>query len=638
MMFRHAKWIWLQKKAENDEYAEFVDAFEYHSGKVVLKISADSNYACYVNGELAACGQYGDFPHYKIHDEIDVTSYCKQGRNCLAIIVWYYGIDTSITYYPGEAALIYQLENENQILCYSSQNTRSRMSRTYQNHVGKSITTQLGLTFCYDSAQEDGWMTEFHPGFQESRLVEQTIETKLRPCRVPVLSEKVSSYLVEEGKDYMLFDMQKEVVGLLCLKLWSKTRQKITICYAEHLTDGRVKNIIDDRDFSVTYIASEGDNVYMNPFRRLGCRYLEVRFSDAIRVEYMTLAPRIYHSEKKPAPKLAGKRKKLYDLSVNTLELCRNEHYEDCPWREQGLYGLDSRNQMLFGYYVFEGYEYARANLVLIANDNREDGLLTMTAPSVFHLCIPSFSLHFIIAVAEYIEHSKDTSIAGEVLPKIKTITERFLAMMEDGLVVSVPKEGYWHFYEWVSGLDGTVQNGQSSTNGNKYDLILNCLFSMALDKYIYIAKEGAMILSDEIQNLRNQVNTAINRTFYDDKKGLYFNGDNARDGFSELGNALAILCGAAGNKAHDICQKLVNDDEMASATPSMLGFKYDALIHCDKEKYRDYILVDIDSKFDKMLNSGTTTLWETFDLTFGDAESLCHGWSAIAAYYFQIL
>ena len=68
-----ANWIWCNDAPEKDEYGEFVDSFTYESGKVVLQISADSNYAAYINGRLAAWGQYADYPYDKIYDEVDVT-------------------------------------------------------------------------------------------------------------------------------------------------------------------------------------------------------------------------------------------------------------------------------------------------------------------------------------------------------------------------------------------------------------------------------------------------------------------------------------------------------------------------------------------------------------------------------------
>ena len=75
---KNAQWIWCNNNPKQDEYGEFADNFSYESGKVILQISADSNYAAYINGKLAAWGQYADFPYDKVYDEIDITEFsCK---------------------------------------------------------------------------------------------------------------------------------------------------------------------------------------------------------------------------------------------------------------------------------------------------------------------------------------------------------------------------------------------------------------------------------------------------------------------------------------------------------------------------------------------------------------------------------
>ena len=94
----NATWIWSNRNPKEDEYGEFVDQFIYDSGNVVLQISADSNYATYINGQLAAWGQYADFPYDKVYDEVDVTAFCQKGDNRIAIIVWYYGLSSIFTY------------------------------------------------------------------------------------------------------------------------------------------------------------------------------------------------------------------------------------------------------------------------------------------------------------------------------------------------------------------------------------------------------------------------------------------------------------------------------------------------------------------------------------------------------------
>lgn len=135
MEWKNANWIWCGDAPQADEYAEFVDEFTYSGGRVMLKISADSQYAAYLNGALAAFGQYADFPYDKIFDCVDVTQFCKAGKNRLAVVVWYTGIGTTSTYYPGNAALAYELSADGEVLSESGASTLARLSPAYFQHV-----------------------------------------------------------------------------------------------------------------------------------------------------------------------------------------------------------------------------------------------------------------------------------------------------------------------------------------------------------------------------------------------------------------------------------------------------------------------------------------------------------------------
>ena len=157
--FKDALWIWCNADPKEDEYGEFIDTFDRQSGKTVLRISADSNYAAYINGSPVAFGQYADYPYDKIYDEIDITAACRDGENRLAVIVWYYGTDTTQVYYPGNAGLIYEVCSGDRVLCKSGRNSLSRLSRAYKSHTRRLITEQLGFSFSYDASREDGWIT-----------------------------------------------------------------------------------------------------------------------------------------------------------------------------------------------------------------------------------------------------------------------------------------------------------------------------------------------------------------------------------------------------------------------------------------------------------------------------------------------
>ena len=116
-VLEEAHWIWCNSNPDCDEYGEFVDEFDYKSGKILLYISADSNYTAYLNGKIVAFGQYADFPYDKVYDVIDITEYCQEGDNCLAIRVWYYGLETSQVYYRGNAGLVAYLSGTGATIC-----------------------------------------------------------------------------------------------------------------------------------------------------------------------------------------------------------------------------------------------------------------------------------------------------------------------------------------------------------------------------------------------------------------------------------------------------------------------------------------------------------------------------------------
>ena len=80
-----SKWIWKGGFEGLDLYCDFYDSFRYSGGKVVIKISADSNYALHINGKFVNSGQYADYPQYKIFDELDVSEYCQMGVNSIAV-------------------------------------------------------------------------------------------------------------------------------------------------------------------------------------------------------------------------------------------------------------------------------------------------------------------------------------------------------------------------------------------------------------------------------------------------------------------------------------------------------------------------------------------------------------------------
>ena len=635
-MNEQAKWIWKEGFAGKDIYCDFYDSFDYKGGKVTVEISADSNYALYVNGLFADSGQYADFPHYKVYDELDITKFCKAGKNHIAITVWHYG-EATLTYYPGTPALRYAIACDGICVALSDEETLCRESQTYQNHLCKLITTQLGYSFHYDITKEDGWMAGDLAGFRGASVVNQELPMFSRPCRKLSWQENAPAALLKSEKGtHFLYDLGQEEVGHLVFKLRSAKKQKLTFAYGEYLMDGKVNQVIDGRDFSVEVTVKEGENCYFNPFRRLGLRYLEVFCEAPIEPAYITVKPAVYPLSKVGALPADPLDRKIYEVSQRTLELCMHEHYEDCPWREQGLYCMDSRNQMLFGYYCFKEYEFPRASLKLMSMDRRDDGLLSICFPAgnfatETGLTIPSFTLHWFTQVWEYIAHSGDHAFGKEIWPKLRATIQVFMDRMEDGCVKSFTGVDHWNFYEWSENLEGHLFESDEEA----FEAALNCLMIFALRCMAKIA--NAIGETDEFTPLIAPMQAGIRRRFFDAERCLFRNREDS-DAVSQLVNALCVLSDVAtGEESRKIAQALAAGDQgLTPATLSMLCFKYDALLKVDAEKYSGYIYEEIRAKFKRMLDMGATTFWETEDTDKKPEYSRCHGWSALPVYYYE--
>lgn len=625
-IFSLAKWIWINRISGRDEYGEFIATFTANKSKAYCYICCDGDYALFLNKKNIASNQYGDFEHYKIYDEIDITEYLIDGQNELSILVWHFGEDSQ-RYLNAQAGVIFEIEQDGKILYASDEKVLCRESQVYKNGYCKKITRQLGYSFLYDARKEK--LGEYLP----ATVVEKNCIFYKRPTKkLQLLTKKEISILKDEG-NYYLIDLGEETVGLPVLEFISHTEQKILVAWGEDLQSGHVRRLIDGRDFSFEYMAKQGKNNYTNYMLRLGCRYLELYSEQPIELQYLGLLPQIYPVQEKPFKTENKLDKKIYDICVRTLKLSMMEHYVDTPWREQCLYAFDSRNQMLCGYYAFENgnAEYARANLLLISKDRRDDGLLAITYPCGMDLTIPSFSLYYFMAVKEYIEHTGDVSLGEEVYEKLISIVEVFLKNRQNGLICTFEGLNHWNFYDWSKYLEGKLYEYDTAHP----DLMINGLFIFALENLRVITERmDKMFRYDEVLK---EIKINAQKAFFDEKAGAYSVTVGGEE-FTVLGNAFAILSGIAKN-ADELCERIAKS-EFSDCSLSMKCFKYDALLLTDKDKWQGYVLEEIRKDYKKMLDEGATSVWETIDgaSAFDNAGSLCHGWSAIPVYYLQVI
>ena len=611
------KWIWKSGYNRKDDYAEFITPFSYSGEKTVLKISADSEYAVFINGEYVYSGQYSDFPWYKVRDEIDITEYLKKGENLCSVWVWRCG-DENFCHYVNRAAVIFEIVSGGKIIAVSDKNTLSRNLPYLKSGYRKLITIQLGYSFFVD-------FTDKKRSFGDSVIVDNMpSETVLRPIKRLKILKPVSAKKI--GKN--LYDLGRETVGFPYFKAIIPVGKTVIISFGERLDKTSVPRNIGTRDFSFTVKGNGKPVFFANYLRKIGCRYFET--DGECKISDIGVIPCEYPFKEKSVG-FCGEKRKIYDVALKTLKLNAFERYFDCPWREQGFYGLDGMLQMRYGYSAFLNTEFQFGALKLMSEDKNRSGMISITVPTSDRTVIPSFALFYVIAMEEYMSFTGDVRLVSQYYSKIKGITQKFLDNTKNGICKKFHGKKTWNFYEWNEGLAGD--------SNAEYDAALTLNLILELLSVIKICEklsltQDAIYYEKKVSILKQ----SVNELFYDEKTGLYRLNEKEKI-FSELVNSYAVLTGTADKKKSEfICSMLAKkDNSMVKCTLSMRAFKYDAMIKTDRDRYKDFILSEISRTYLTMLDQGATSFWETVrgKDDFDGAGSLCHGWSALPVYYF---
>ena len=612
------KWIWLSCGKQEDIYGEFVADFHAETGaEYLLEISADSDYAIYLNDVMIQSCQYPDFPWYKVYDAIPLPS--LSGDVKLRLIA-YHGDDISFTHYRNKAGIRFSLLENGKPVLSSSENTPSRVSPYFVSGRKKLITWQLGYSFELDP-RDSG--EEFSLSVLEPELPETVYP---RPIKTLQLLPKEPA--TELGRN--VFDFEKETVGYPVIEATIQEGDTVTVSFGEWLSEeGKPMRRIGERDFSFVLRGNGKKTTYFHPIRKLGLRYLS--FDGEIQIHSVSILPVLYPIEAKEAKLDTPLHQRIYDVSLRTLRLNMMEHYYDCPWREQSLYGLDSRDAMRYGYAAFEDTGYQKACLRLLSEDRHPSGLLSITVPTSHPDTIPSFALAYIIAMQEYLDATGDVSLARAYFGKMEGILTSLRKNAKDGLIGNPQGKGYWNFYEWMPHLDGE--------DHFDLDACMNLFYVFALRSLIRIGEtlgRNVKDLSQEEAGLSDK----IHEIFFDANRHAYTLSGGQH--YSVLVNALALLAHIVPEEEREhVANHLVSPpNDFIPCTLSMKSFVYDALLEISQERYASFVLKDIDENYAFMLENGATSFWETIKgkEDFSGAGSLCHAWASLPLHYYSLL
>ena len=128
---------------------------------------------------------------------------------------------------------------------------------------------------------------------------------------------------------------------------------------------------------------------------------------------------------------------------------------------------------------------------------------------------------------------------------------------------------------------------------------------------------------------------SAITETFWNPDEDVFKTHENSEI-LTELTQAFAILAKVGDASILKRALKRMGSADSGLSGPglSQSYYTFEAMM-TDKKLYGGKVLNDIESVWGKMIDAGATTFWETIKgaSDFGNAGSLCHGWSAAPVY-----
>lgn len=670
--FRDAQWIFTDGVSIPviDRYFSYKATLTAPTGRATLYISAHSQYAVYLNGSFVNCGQYDDYENYQVYDTLDLTDYLQAGDNELLIVQYVCGINTSTRsiQIPG---IIFAVWDRDVLLLSSNPEVLSGEEKRYNNG-GEIFTGQLGCNFSYDATLPAPVFAPSIPAGKEKHLLSRPIEKlpilplqigqivaqgvflesdpaapKAQRMQTAFLSARRRNNLCSgdtfawnlSGADradgvYAVVDMGGETTGLLSFSVDVPQDTEILIGIGEHLDDLRVRSFVGGRNLAFRYVAKAGRNEFFHPFQRFGLRYIQLHIGSSSGVlHWAGLHPTLYPLHFLPNPMADRLHRRIWDVGCKTLQLCMHEHYEDCPWREQALYAMDSRVQILCGYYAFGEQRFPRAALRLMANSLRADHLLELCAPGKVRVNIPAFSAVYVREVWEYTQFTGDLTLAQEVLPTLLDICNGFVSRIDEtGLIPPYRSDGMWNFYEWQPGL-----SGYEDYSGKTYESPLCAFVADALRCFAKLLRTLQAENAEHYEQIAQDLCAATHRHFFDPATGGYFTRMDDEKPLHGLTQALMLFAGIAPEEAANRTADLLMGNTLIPCSVSMTIYAYEALLQRG-DRYRDYVLSEINRVWGRMLFHGADTFWETEAGAddFDYAGSLCHGWSAVPIYIFS--
>lgn len=490
-----ARWIWAADEYPN-AYCYLRRSFEATGPalKAVLRISADTNYAAWVNGRYVGQGPGPYVRETRPVDSYDVTELLRDGSNVVAVLGNWWGV-TSHSRPKGRAGVIAELSREDadgatQIVGTDEQ-WRALLSEAWEREVPRR-SGALAWTEFHDARQEPaGWTSpDFDDAAWPRASVIEVEDRRLFPRHRPLLREwserpvalrgawhagpespgpaddpGLTEFLDEEplsplteerlqaleagliapgahviedldaGPGLALtLDMGREIVGHLELDIEAPAGGRIDLAPAELMRDGRPWCFRKGCKYGQRYVTRAGRQRWRT-FEWHGLRYLHVvlrGFDSPVTVHHLGVSRREADLPWQARFCCADERlERIWEIGVHTLRGGTQEVQVDCPTREQAAYWGDAAWIGLWTLALTGDASHLRHLLLAAEAAQYDDGQLPASIFSSLGQILFDYTLIFPWALREWWWHTGDLALPRRLDGVVERVLDWYRAWID---------------------------------------------------------------------------------------------------------------------------------------------------------------------------------------------------------------
>ncbi len=444
----------------------------------------------------------------------------------------------------------------------------------------------------------------------------------------------------------VIVDYEKEISGGFSLDITAPSGVVVDVCYCDFLLDnGRMKVSHfspNSHHYCARFITNEGRQQIEDARRQMGYRYFQLVFrnvSEPIRIHSLKAVDIRYPYSSGSSFLCSDFRlNKIWETCLETISVCTNDTFMDCPWRERALWVND---MIVTGLTAIQGFGDARIVkrcLKLAHGDRQAHNLVPAIVPSTpldKHILVPT-CLYFLLELRDYWMHSGDAETLNEILPAIEK-NYKFFEEWEDEHCHLTPPEKYWNFFEWSYESCDISLDGKNTANLNwLYAWCLRVLSELLdLNGEGKKAKYYASKIPKIVEGMKNHFKVEGEKYYAD---WLEEDGSQSKLA-SQLSHALAILSGALPEaEAKEFGEKILFDNKFHETELFMSHFQF---LATEKVGREEEALEKIRRLWGMIVDAGSPVIWENAVYEIGPdfasgSGSLSHAFSTAPVSFFQ--